>query len=296
MNKTLILDGAMGTELVNRGLELPLPIWSADANLTHPNIVKDIHSGYIQAGANIITTNTFRSTTWTYCKAGYSNIRARERAKESLLNAVDCARSSALDSIQIAGSITSIDDCYSPNKYPGKNVAEDSFNESMEWLTNAGLNLILFETMGNSQEIEDALTVAQNYEVDVWVSLIMKNGNQLLDGTSLLDLFLMMNNYNIDCLLNNCNQLETTLDCLDQFKNNEGIGKWGVYPNLGITDYGNDYFDTVTESNFRAGINLIIKMNPDVIGICCGSTPEHIRLLNSHLNKKEENEIKNKIL
>ena len=66
MKKPLLLDGAMGTELINRGISLPLPIWSADANLTHPEVVKGIHSDYIKAGADIITTNTFRTTPWTY--------------------------------------------------------------------------------------------------------------------------------------------------------------------------------------------------------------------------------------
>ena len=52
----LILDGAMGTELKNRGINIPLPIWSADANLDHPKVVETIHSEYISAGADIITT------------------------------------------------------------------------------------------------------------------------------------------------------------------------------------------------------------------------------------------------
>ncbi len=63
MRRPLILDGAMGTELKNRGIDIPLPIWSADANLDHPEVVETIHSDYISAGADIITTNTFRTTT-----------------------------------------------------------------------------------------------------------------------------------------------------------------------------------------------------------------------------------------
>ena len=50
MSSTLILDGAMGTELQNRGVRIPLPLWSANANIEHPRIVMDIHREYIQAG------------------------------------------------------------------------------------------------------------------------------------------------------------------------------------------------------------------------------------------------------
>ena len=60
----------MGTELVSRGVKFTLPLWSAEANLLNPSIVTSIHQNYVDEGADIITTNTFRSTTWTYKKSG----------------------------------------------------------------------------------------------------------------------------------------------------------------------------------------------------------------------------------
>ena len=74
MNSPIIMDGAMGTELQNRGVQVPLPLWSANANIDYPQIVMDIHKDYINAGSDIITTNTFRSTEWTYKKAGMVKI------------------------------------------------------------------------------------------------------------------------------------------------------------------------------------------------------------------------------
>ena len=71
MKRPLILDGAMGTELQNRGVKVPLPLWSANANIEHPEIVINIHKDYIESGSDIITANTFRSTSWTYRKVGY---------------------------------------------------------------------------------------------------------------------------------------------------------------------------------------------------------------------------------
>ena len=87
-NLPLIIDGALGTELMRRGLKLPLPLWSAEANITHQNDVISVHRDYVEAGADIVTTNTFRSTTWSYKRAGFSNKRAMERARHSLMNAV----------------------------------------------------------------------------------------------------------------------------------------------------------------------------------------------------------------
>ena len=284
MKKPLILDGAMGTELEKRGVNIPLPLWSADANLTHPDIVKDIHLDYINAGADIITTNTFRTTTWTYRKAGYTSTRARERAKDSLYKAVEFAQSTSGESVKVAGSITTLEDCYSPEKFPGKTAAEDSYGETTEWMDDAGLNFILFETMGNIHEITIALETARCFDYDVGLSLIMKNGDHILDGTPIEDVISLINGSEVDFLLNNCNQLDTTLRCINHFQNN-WKGTWGTYPNLGKTDFKNDYFDIIDESNFSTGMKSILIKDPGVIGVCCGSTPQHIKKLKSLIEK-----------
>ena len=77
-----LLDGAMGTTLNNRGVITELPLWTADANIMHPDLVQNIHSEYIDAGADYITTNTFRSTSWTYKRAGYTKDKAKVMAKK----------------------------------------------------------------------------------------------------------------------------------------------------------------------------------------------------------------------
>ena len=280
MRRPLILDGAMGTELKNRGIDIPLPIWSADANLEHPEIVVNIHSDYISAGADIITTNTFRTTTWTYRRAGHTPTKAKERARDSLLTAVECAQNASNKTVQIAGSITSVEDCYSPDKFPGKTVAEDIYGETLEWMMDGGVDLILFETMGNIQEVTLAMDMTQYLPIPLWLSLIMKGNSRILDGTPIQDLLSMIHEFKVDCLLTNCNQLGTTLSSIDQF-NSTWKGDWGAYPNMGITDYENDYFETIDESNFSDGMTSILNKDPDVIGVCCGSRPYHVKLLKS---------------
>ena len=280
MIKPLILDGAMGTELKNHGIDIPLPIWSADANLDHPKVVETIHSEYISAGADIITTNTFRTTAWTYRRAGYTPIKAKQRARDSLLKAVECAQNASNKTVKIAGSITAVEDCYSPEKFPGKRVAEDMYGETLEWMLDGGVDFILFETMGNIHEVTLAMEMTQDFPLPIWLSLIMKDSVHILDGTPIQDILTMIHKFKVDCLLTNCNQLETTLSSIDQF-NARWIGKWGTYPNLGCTDYENDYFDIIDESNFCDGMASILDKDPDVIGVCCGSRPSHIKLLKS---------------
>src|SRR5512147_2343807 len=68
--EVVILDGAMGTELDRRGVATPLPLWSARALLDAPEVVLAIHEDYIRAGADVVTTNTFRTTARTLRRAG----------------------------------------------------------------------------------------------------------------------------------------------------------------------------------------------------------------------------------
>ena len=83
----VLLDGAMGTELFRRGVSTRLPIWSAQALIENPQMVRQIHEDYIHAGAEIITTNTFRTTTRALNKKGLGS-----RAKELTELAVSLAK------------------------------------------------------------------------------------------------------------------------------------------------------------------------------------------------------------
>lgn len=280
-----ILDGAMGTELAIRGVDIPLPLWSADANLTHPDIVRDIHLDYIKAGADIITTNTFRTTSYSYQKAGYTPKRASERAHDSLRSAVEMAQAAVGDSIQIVGSITSIDDCYSPELYPGKGAAQDTYGELIEWFKDSGINHLIFETMGHLKEIQIALDMSQKDVMDLWVSILLKNGNQIRNGESIEATVNLIKEYSVSCLLINCNRVETINKGIENFLSFWGKD-WGVYPNLGKTDFDNDYFEIINRDSFRDSILSYLDLSPSIIGACCGSTPEHIRLLKSLLINK----------
>ena len=109
-----LLDGAMGTELMRAGLNLPLPIWSGDVNLSHPDYVRKIHEAYLKAGADILTTNTFRTTPRAYRNNGFEEHEARLRSHKSLVRAVELAKQTAGVDIIVAGSIAPLEDCNQP--------------------------------------------------------------------------------------------------------------------------------------------------------------------------------------
>mgnify|MGYP001238209131 FL=1 len=276
----LIINGAMGTELMDQGIMLPLPLWSAQANTGEPQIVQNIHQKYVDAGADIITTNTFRTTTWSYRRAEYSPKRAQRKAKESLMKAIDLGRS--VNPKILAGSITSINDCYEPDKFPGKSIAEDSYGETLEWFTEAGVEHIFLETMGHLEEIKIAIDASKNIS-ELYLSLIIKDKEHLLSGHLIEDVFPIVND-KISCLMLNCNTIDITNRVLDSFINNWN-SKWGVYPNLGLTKPEPDgkMIQKVDDDEFERTMISYIKKSPTIIGACCGSSPKHIRKIKNLL-------------
>ena len=136
MASSKIMDGAMGSELIRQGLELPERIWSADVNLSHPELVLEIHREYVEAGADYITANTFRTTPRAYENIGVRRQERRggkqdaeKRAKESMKIAVENAKEAAGDSVKVLGSIAPLEDCYSPEMFPGKDTAITEFRQ-----------------------------------------------------------------------------------------------------------------------------------------------------------------------
>ena len=214
----------MGTELMDRGLKMPLPLWSADTNITDPEVVKAVHQDYVNAGADIIGTNTFRTTTWTYRKIGLSHKVSKDRARTSLMKAVDLARES--NPKILAASLTSIEDSYDSSLYPGRSITEDTYGENINWFLDAGVDVILFETMGHLEEIEIALETVKNLDHRIWLSLIMKDKDHILSGNHINDVF-MIADKKVDSLMLNCNTIAKTNQTLELIKNNWS-NNWGV--------------------------------------------------------------------
>ncbi len=148
--RVLILDGATGTELDRRGVDTSLPLWSARALIVAPEIVRQVHHDYLAAGADIITTNTFRTHRRTLTRAG---VGARTRELTQL--AVTLAREAIAHSgrtAYIAGSMSPLEDCYSPALVPSADELRAEHLEMARDLAEAGCDLLLVETMNSIRE------------------------------------------------------------------------------------------------------------------------------------------------
>ena len=285
MNKIKLLDGAMGTQLLHSGIQLPLPLWSGDINLTHPHHIENIHKSYLDAGADILTTNTFRTTPRSYLNHGFSKNRSMTRSHKSLDMAVSLAKKVASKNTIIAGSIAPLEDCYEPGLFPGVEYANEEFRELAIWLKDAGVDMLLFETMGCWNEIRSAINSTDDLQIPRWISLTLKNGKRLLDGTELSEVLYILSEYKINKILLNCNPCTITSDEIDIIVK-YWSESWGVYPNVGMSMPSKEGIikNQLCVDDFIKEVNNYIDAGASVIGACCGSNPYYIQSLRDLIN------------
>jgi len=185
----LLLDGATGTELARRGVDVALPAWSARALLTAPDVVEQIHIDYLRAGADAITANTFRTHRRSLEKIGMG-----DRARELTRLAVDIARS-ARDKVKpealVLGSVAPLEDCYRPDLAPLPDVCRAEHAEMIAALLDAEVDLVLIETANTRHEAAAAAQMAARLTSGRWMmSFCTKTAGPpgvLLHGAPIVD-------------------------------------------------------------------------------------------------------------
>jgi len=279
----ILLDGALGTELERRGVPTPLPLWSAAAVLSAPDVVRQIHEEYIMAGADVITAATFRATPRALAKAG----RAGE-AERVLQRAVALAREARRRvapsrQVIVAGSIAPLEDCYRPELAPPPETAEREHAELAVMLARAGVDAILIETMNTTREACAAVHSAKSTGLAVLVSFICRSEQELLSGESLADAVRAVEAWKPDAVLVNCTPPEVARGCLDTLAVATRLPR-GAYANAGAPDLagGTWLHDPAwTPEEFARAASEWVRRGAQIVGGCCGTTPAHIRAIRS---------------
>lgn len=283
--KPILLDGPMGTEIERRGGEISIPLWSAKGLLDDPDMIRDIHLDYIKSGSDVITTNTFRTQERTFQKVGLSNYG--NQMTQLAVELAHEARKISGKSVNIAGSISPLEDCYSPQLVPNITSLKSEHKNMATWLFDAGIDLFLIETMNSIIEAKVAFEEANKYDLPIWLGITVDDSGNLLSGESweqLLQSFPVMP----EVVFVNCssrigtNHALRTLNTLKdaQFPNIE----IGFYPNFlfeldegrKIKDLRNELYDDVERWS---------RYGPKVIGTCCGATPQDTKYLANKINK-----------
>ena len=284
MSEIELLDGAMGSEFIKRGIRLPEHTWSANMNIEKPETVYEIHKEYIDAGANYITTNTFRTTPRAYMKTGLDVDAATKLARKSLLGAINAATKASNATTKVLGSVAPLEDCYKPDLFPGKVIAKKEFEQLAQWLDIKEVDIILIETMNSVIEAETCIKAFAKCNKPIWISFILKNNHHILSGETILTAIKMLKKYNVSAFLVNCSPLYITHKSLKVISENWDK-KWGVYPNLGVgpPSPNGDIKIIHSNDNYIKLFYTATGLGAELLGACCGSSPEHIKLLHRFL-------------
>ena len=284
----IILDGATGTELERRGARMSAPLWSAHALIDDPALVQQIHLEYAEAGAQVLTTNTFRTHARNLAAGGLA-----ERAAELTTLAVHlaCAARDAFTrarpdgaGIRIAGSISPLEDCFRPVDSPGARAGPEHRVIARQ-LVDAGADLLLIETMARVDEARAAVSAAQGLGRPIWLAVVARADGRMLAGEPLSDLVAAVADLELQALLLNCTELEhlgVALPALVAAAAPRPELWLGAYPHTGHHDPVHGWqTHAVAPEDFAAQLAEHAAALPaiSIFGACCGSTPAWISAL-----------------
>ena len=280
-SKRLILDGATGTELNRRNVDTGLPLWSANALLNDRDsgILREIHMDYLEAGADIITTNTFRTHRRALARSGNEG-RALELTRRAVEVAREAIRAADCPSPRfIAGSISTLEDCYEPESVPTDDQLGAEHGERVDHLSQSGVDFFLVETINSIREASVIATLAARTGLPVVVSLVCNREGKLLSGETLTAAADVLLPLGICAIGVNCGPTPGLAKPLGELASACGRDfPLIAYGNIGYADEKVGWINTDSESPeiYR---QHAIRWNARIIGGCCGTTPGHIRSL-----------------
>ncbi|WP_144493947.1 bifunctional homocysteine S-methyltransferase/methylenetetrahydrofolate reductase [Bacillus pumilus] len=268
-NRVLIADGAMGTLLYSYGIDRCFE----ELNLSKEDEVKRVHEAYVQAGADIIQTNTYGAN---YIKL--SRYGLEEEAKRINTKAVQIAKAAA-GSAYVLGTIGGIR-TFNKNAYTVEEIKR-SFREQLYILLNEEPDGILLETYYDMEEAKAVLQIARKETtLPIVMNVSMHEQGVLQDGTPLRDGLSELSSLGADVVGINCRlgpyHMIQALESVPILENSH----LSVYPNSSLPslEEGRLVYDTDNDY-FRKSALEFRNQGARIIGGCCGTTPQHIHAM-----------------
>jgi len=277
--RPLLLDGAMGALLQSRNLSTDEHLWSSIFNISAPDDVLELHKEYIRAGADIITTNTFR-TNPAAVKLSSLGLNSENLVKTAVQLA---SQASEGTDVLIAGSNAPAEDCYQREVTLPIREVEYNHSKHIELLWEAGVDFILNETHGHLFEIEFVSKFCERNNLPFIISIYFDVHLKLLSGEPLKAAIETALAYSPLAIGFNCIHPET----FAKFKKRREFPfNWGFYFNCGGEDITREPIScSIYPEDYIAQIKPLIDNNTVIIGSCCGSTPEHTKTIRKYIDE-----------
>jgi methionine synthase I (cobalamin-dependent)/5,10-methylenetetrahydrofolate reductase len=280
----VLCHGAMGTLLYAKGIFINRCY--DELNLSQPDLIRGLHHEYLQAGAEIIETNTFGGNSFRLARHGLE-----DRVRDINLAGARLGREAAKSfDLWVAGSVGPLGIRIEPLGKTSYEEARDAFREQIAALIEGGVNLLVLETFGYLEELHQAILAARevNPTIPIVAQVTIDEDGNCLDGSTPETFTPKLEEWGADVIGCNCSVGPVAmLDAIERVRAVTSL-PLSAQPNAGIPRSvegrniylcSPEYMASYARKFVAAGVRLV--------GGCCGSTPEHIRVMKSALRATE---------
>ncbi len=291
----VVLDGAIGTELVRRGVR-----WHKHGLLTDAPAVQKLHADYLAAGAEVLRTDTFQLNPRIYRNVFRSRDHMRHIGAPGLEDLVPklirksvalarAARAEAgrEEAVAIAGVLSPLEHCYRPDLVPPPDQARREHEEQARLFAEAGADLLLLESMNTLAEAKAALAAGKAAGLPVWVSFVLGPEGELLSREPLDEAVRAIERAGAEAVLVNCAPPEDVTRALERFRSFCSV-PFGGFAHIGRfspPSWKFEFFPQFIETDawpperYLAEARRWRASGALVLGGCCGTALAHIAAL-----------------
>lgn len=267
MTKLTILDGGMGTMLQAAGLGLGER--PEIFGMQHPEIVERIQREYVDAGSDIIYANTFGANAH---KLAGLNVTVEEAVNAN----VAAAKRASGGRARVALDVGPIGELMEPLGTLAFDEAYNIYAQMVRAGVQAGVDLVIFETMTDLYEVKAAVLAAQeNSTLPVWVTMSFEANGRTFTGTTVPAMAVTLDGLGVDAMGINCslgpNEIYPLIEEMRRWTDKPLI----VKPNAGLPDPATGAYD-MDAAEFASQMSEFLKLGISIMGGCCGTTPEFI--------------------
>ncbi len=269
-----LFDGAMGTMLYAKGVFINKCY--DELNVRNPEIVLEVHRQYVRCGAEILETNTYGAN-----RVKLRGFGIEEELRDINLRAAELARKAAGDSVYVAGAIGPLGIRIEPYGPTALEEARDFFREQAEALRDGGVDLIIAETFSNISEIEQAImAIHEVCNLPVIAQMTIGTDCRTVYGDSPRDIAQRLERAGADVIGLNCAVgPDLMLDAIEEMAA-VSAKKISCQPNAGLPrDVNGRQMYMASPEYFSKYAKRLIHKGVKFIGGCCGTTPEHIKMM-----------------
>jgi methionine synthase / methylenetetrahydrofolate reductase(NADPH) len=271
---TLVFDGAMGTMLYARGVFLNRCF--DELNLSNPGLVRQIHDEYVEAGAEVLETNTFGAHRFKLGPHGLES-QVRKINREGARIAREAAAGRAL----VAGAIGPIGKPLAPIGNVRPDQAQEAYREQAEGLLEGGVDLFLLETMPSLDQARAALAAVRSVtgDVPVAVSLTFNEEGNTIYGDTPEEAVRALEALGVPMIGANCSQgPQAMLEIVQRMTAVASTATLSAMPNAGSAALVEGrYVYLCTPEYMATWARRFLEAGATVVGGCCGTTPAHVR-------------------